>query len=272
MIDIGEPEFLCFNGAMITLASWNINSIKARLDVLNPWLAKNQPDVVLLQEIKCTDENFPSEAMTAAGYHSVFKGQPSYNGVAVLSKSPVTLIADKLPRDDSDTQARFLDVLLGDLRIIDVYAPNGNPLGSEKFTYKLEWLKRLRVYAQDLLDRRIPFIIGGDFNIIPTDKDAKFPNNWQQDALFQPESQAAWRSFVYGGMTDAFRMLHPREEDYTFWDYQAGAFQRNNGIRIDHFLLSPYVTDRLEKVRIDKEPRGWEKPSDHTPILIDVNI
>ena len=257
---------------MITLATWNINSVKARIDVVTAWLDKNKPDVVLLQEIKCTDEMFPTLAFTAAGYHSVFKGQPSYNGIAVLSKQPVEVIASALPGDEADTQARFLDVAFGEYRFINVYAPNGNPLGSEKFAYKLAWLRRLRAYTRDLLDRRVKFLIAGDYNIIPTDADAKHPDNWLEDALFQPEAQAEWRALVNLGLADAFRILHPHGKEYTFWDYQAGAFQRNSGIRIDHVLLSPVLTDKLKAAHIDKEPRGWDKPSDHTPLVIELDL
>lgn len=258
---------------MITIATWNINSIKARLEVLSRWLEKNQPDFVLLQEIKSTNETFPVTEIKAMGYEAVFAGQPSYNGVAVLSKKPVELIANALPGDGTDTQARFLDVAYGEYRFINIYAPNGNPTGSEKFAYKLAWLKRLRAYTQDLLDKRVKFLITGDFNIIPTDQDAKQPGDWLGDALFQPESKAEWRSLLHTGLTDAYRAFHPQDQNaFTFWDYQAGAFQRDNGIRIDHFLLSPFLADRMQKVWIDKEPRGWDKPSDHTPVLLQLEI
>lgn len=257
---------------MITTATWNINSVKARLDLALAWADRVRPDVLMLQEIKCVTENFPTQAFADIGYHAHVKGMPSYNGVAVLTREPATLIADVLPGDDTDVLARFQDVEYRGMRFINIYAPNGNPLGSEKFPYKLAWLDRLAAYVQPLLEQRIPFLIGGDFNIIPTDMDAKHPDQWIEDALFQPESQRKWQKLKNMGLIDAFRTLHPTTKEYSFWDYQAGAWQRNNGIRIDHFLLSPQMADHLESCTIDKEPRGLEKPSDHTPVLVTLKI
>lgn len=254
---------------MITVATWNINSIKARQSNVLTWLQERAADLVLLQEIKTTTETFPLETFEALGYHATVHGQPSYNGVAILSREPITLIASALPGDQDDGQARFLDIEWRNTRFINIYAPNGNPLGTEKFVYKLQWLDRLYAYVQNLRANRIPFAIGGDFNIIPKDIDARIPDEWLGDALYQPESQAQWRRLCHLGLTDAFRAMHgdvPRH--YTFWDYQAGSWQRDNGIRIDHFLLSPSLADRLVSCEIDKEPRGREKPSDHTPVII----
>lgn len=256
---------------MITLASWNINSIKARLDAATAWVESVRPDLLLLQEIKCTTDSFPVDAFVALGYHAAVRGQPSYNGVAVLSRGEsVTIHADALLPDDP--MARFLDVTYRGMRAINIYAPNGNPTNSDKFPYKLRWLGALRDYAARLLETRQKFLIAGDFNIIPTELDAKHPNNWRDDALFQPQSRNLWKDMCFMGLTDAYRALHPKTADYTFWDYQAGAWGRNDGIRIDHFLLSPALADRLVACAIDRGPRGGDKPSDHTPILVTLDI
>lgn len=257
---------------MITIATWNINSIKVRLPLVLQWLEKHQPDIVFLQEIKCVTDKFPVDELLAAGYHSIVHGQPAYNGVAVLSRQPVTLVSNTLPGDDSDDKARFLDIEANGIRMINIYAPNGNPIGTEKFAYKLGWLKRLHSHVQQLLHDRQHVVIGGDYNIIPQDIDAKTPDEWLDDALFQPEARRMWRGLQNLGMTDAFRALHPDIKEYTFWDYQAGCWQRNNGIRIDHFLLSPGMTDKLKECVVDKEPRGMDKPSDHTPLMITLDL
>lgn len=254
-------------GAMITVATWNINSIKARLPHVEYWLKQHQPDLLLLQEIKCVSDAFPVAAIEAAGYQCTVHGQPAYNGVAVLSREKVQLISNKLPFEDP--QARFLDIEYKGLRFLNIYAPNGNPLGTEKFTYKLNWLRHLHEYAAKLRQERIPFLIAGDFNIIPQNIDAKHPYQWIEDALFQPESRQAWQGLCNLGLADAFRALHPNDKDaFTFWDYQAGSWPRNDGIRIDHMLLSPQLADRLDTCWIDKEPRGKERPSDHVPLVV----
>jgi exodeoxyribonuclease-3 len=256
---------------MITLASWNINSIKARPDIATAWLDRVRPDLLLLQEIKCTTDTFPVDAFSALGYHAAVRGQPSYNGVAVLSRGePVTVNADTLLQDDP--MARFLDVTYRGVRAVNIYAPNGNPVQSEKFPYKLRWLHALDAYCHNLLEKREKFLIAGDFNIIPTEFDAKHPGHWRDDALFQPESRNIWKKMIFRGMTDAFRALNPHAADYTFWDYQAGAWGRNDGIRIDHVLLSPALADRLDSCWIDRDPRGGDKPSDHTPILVRLGL
>lgn len=253
---------------MITVASWNINSVNTRTPNVLRWLQAQKPDLLFLQEIKCVTEKFPYEAFKEIGYHATVHGQPSYNGVAILSREPVTLIRNTLPDDETDVLARYMEVEYQGVHYINIYAPNGNPLGTEKFDYKLRWMERLYNHLRGLMDARIPFVIGGDFNIIPTDHDARNPDQWQNDALIQPQSRDAWRKLLYLGLTDVFRALHPNEEHaYTFWDYQAGAWPKDNGIRIDHFLSSPHMTDRLQSCVIDKTPRGEEKPSDHTVII-----
>lgn len=246
------------------IATFNVNSVRARLPNLEAWLAAAQPDVVCLQEIKCESELFPP----IAGYHALVHGQKSYNGVAILSKQPAELVSNSLNTDDP--QARYMEARLNGITIINIYAPNGNPLGTEKFPYKLDWLARLTTRAKALLATEEPFLITGDYNIIPEEQDCYSPAAWTGDALFQPESRAAYRRLKNLGLYDAFRALHPNMQEYTFWDYQAGAWQRNNGIRIDHALLSPKLADRLVSCSIDKAPRGEDKASDHTPLIVEI--
>lgn len=263
---------------MITIASWNINSIKTRTENVKRWLEQRQPDLLMLQEIKCTTDSFPYEAFAEMGYHATVHGQPSYNGVAILSREPVTLVQNTLPGEVEDILARYLEIEYRGCRFINIYAPNGNPLngdktGTEKFDYKLRWMQRLYDYLHSLMAQRIPFVIGGDYNIIPTDHDARNPEQWQNDALIQPQSRAAWRALLNMGLTDVYRALHPHETHaYTFWDYQAGAWPKDNGIRIDHFLASPFMADRIQSCVIDKTPRGEEKPSDHTVIIAEFDL
>ncbi len=254
---------------MIKLATWNINSIKVRLPHVVAWVKQHRPDLLLLQEIKCVSDAFPTSELESLGYHCTVNGQPAYNGVALLSLEKPERIATSLLADD--TQARFLDIAYNDLRVLNIYAPNGNPIGTEKFDYKLRWLRALHSYAAELRQARQAFVIAGDFNIIPHDRDARRPDEWIHDALFQPESQHAWHELVHLGLSDAFRTLHPEQTEYTFWDYQAGSWQRNNGIRIDHALLSPTVADRLHRCWIDKEQRAQERPSDHVPLVVELN-
>jgi len=258
------------------IATWNVNSIKARLEPALAWLKQANPDVVALQEIKTVDENFPRDAFEALGYNCAVHGQKSYNGVALLSKRPMEDVTPRLHGDEADDHARYLEAVVsgdkGIVRLATIYAPNGNPWPGPKFDYKLAWLERLRLRAKTLLRNEEPVVLMGDYNIIPEDKDAAKPKNWLKDALFQPESKAALRRIENLGYTDAFRALHPEGGHYTFWDY-FGSWERNNGIRIDHLLLSPQALDRLKRVGIDKEVRGAsEKPSDHVPVWVDLAI
>jgi exodeoxyribonuclease III len=255
---------------MIKLASWNINSVNTRLGHILTWLKTHQPDLLLLQELKCPDAKFPYEAVKNAGYHALVKGQPTYNGVAILSREPLTVTYDALPSLE-DPQARFLQTSWQDMDIINIYAPNGNPIGTDKFTYKLSWLQKLHAHLTTLRQSRRQFVIGGDFNIIPQSMDAAHPEKWRNDALFQPETREAWRSFLHLDLIDAYRALHPlNNRAFTFWDYQAGSWQRDDGIRIDHFLLAPQLADRLHACTIDRMHRDAEKPSDHVPIVIEL--
>ncbi|WP_432449705.1 exodeoxyribonuclease III [Aliiroseovarius marinus] len=253
------------------IASFNINGIKARLPALMDWLDEAQPDVAILQEIKSIDENFPREAFEDKGYNVETHGQKSFNGVALLSKLPLEDVTRGLPGDDADEQARYIEAtVVGEqaVRICGLYLPNGNPVPGPKYDYKLAWMERLRARAQALLAEEIPFLMAGDYNIIPQPEDAARPQDWVEDALYRPESREAWRKLLNLGLTEAFRARSPAPEQFTFWDFQRGSWQRNDGIRIDHFLLSPDCADMLEDCQIDKEVRGREKPSDHVPIWV----
>ena len=253
-------------GATLRIAAWNVNSLKARLEHVLAWLRATAPDVVLLQETKLIDAAFPFEFLGDAGYNAVSVGQKTYNGVAVLSKSPIDVIAAALPGDPDDTQARYLEVFTCGVRVASIYAPNGNPIDSSKFLYKLAWLNRFALHTQTLLASEDAFVLGGDFNIAPSDDDVYDPIGWQNDALCRPETRAQWRRTLYLGLTDAIRAIHPGGHAYTWWDYRAGAWPADRGLRIDHLLLSPRTADRLHSAGVDRTPRGWEKPSDHAPV------
>lgn len=250
------------------IAIWNVNSIKSRAEHAAKWLATHKPDALMIQELKGLE--FESQEFEALGYHVSFVGQKAYNGVATFTRTPVETILNKLPGDDSDEQARYLEIDYEGLRLINIYAPNGNPVDSEKYPYKLDWLERLRLRLAELRATAVPFVIGGDFNIIPEDRDCYDPKVWAEDALFRLESRQAFRSIMNLGLTDAFRVYNQQDSQYTFWDYQAGAWQQNKGIRIDHFLLSPVIADRLVNCTIDKDPRSWDKASDHTPVILEI--
>ena len=258
---------------MVKIATWNVNSVNARLPNVLDWLRAAKPDIVLLQEIKCQDAAFPAEAVGDLGYNVATHGQKSYNGVAVLSLRPIEDVVRGLPGDPDDDQARYLEATVAGLRVASIYLPNGNPVGTDKFTYKLAWMQRLRAHAKSLLEREDETVVlGGDYNVIPEPIDCHDPKAWQDDALFQPESRRAFRALLHLGLTEAFRALHPDLRGaYTFWDYQRGAFQLDHGIRIDHLLLSPLAADRLVDCVIDKEPRRQPKASDHTPVVVELS-
>jgi len=249
------------------IATWNVNSIRARLEHVSNWLAARKPDVLLLQELKATE--FPAAHFRDLGYECAAVTQKAYNGVAILSRHPIEIVSTALIGDDSDSHARFLEIIVSGIRVVNIYLPNGNPTGTEKFAYKLMWMKRLEAQMEVWLKSEIPTVLGGDFNVIPEDIDCHKPASWMHDALFQPEPRALYRALIGLGYTDAFRSLHPAQGGhFTFWDYFRQAFQHNRGIRIDHFLLSPGVSGRLEECEIDKGPRALEKPSDHTPVIL----
>jgi exodeoxyribonuclease III len=268
-----RDEFLHLTRAM-KIATWNINGVKARTDVLLHWLRDFDPDIVCLQEIKCQDENFPRFEIQALGYNVETQGQKGFNGVAILSKLRFDEVNFGLAGDETDTQARFIEGVFstrtGALRVASLYLPNGNPLGSEKFPYKLNWMERLHAWAKGRFELEEPLVLAGDYNVIPEPRDARTPEVWENDALFQPESRGAFRRLSWLGFTDAMRAVTDEADVYTFWDYQAGAWQKNNGIRIDHLMLSPEAANRLRSASVEKHVRSWEKPSDHVPVVAEL--
>lgn len=256
------------------IATFNINGIKARLPALLDWLDEAEPDVAVLQEIKSVDEAFPREPIEDRGYNLETHGQKSFNGVAILSKLPLEDVVRGLPGDETDEQARWIEAtVVGEkaIRVCGLYQPNGNPVPGPKYDYKLAWMARQKAHAQAILAQEIPFVMAGDYNIIPQPEDCATPEAWKDDALFRLESRTAFRELMALGFTDAFRARNLAPEQYSFWDYQAGAWDRNNGIRIDHLLLSPQAADLLVDCQIDAHVRGREKPSDHVPVWIELN-
>lgn len=258
------------------IATWNINGVKARLETVQEWLKEAQPDIACIQEIKSVDDNFPKQVFEDLGYNVETHGQKSFNGVALLSKAPLEDVRRGLPGDASDEQARYIEASIstpsGALQVGCLYLPNGNPVGTEKYPYKLSWMERLIAHARRRLEEETPFILLGDYNVIPEAEDAAKPQVWIDDALFLPQSRQNFRALLNLGMTETVRACSEDPETYTFWDYQAGAWQKNNGIRIDHILLSPQATDKLEGCGIDKHVRGWEKPSDHVPVWVHLAV
>ena len=258
------------------VATWNINGVKARLESAVAYLRQATPDVICLQEIKSVDKGFPGGAFEELGYNVAVHGQKGFNGVAILSKLPFDEVAARLPGHEGDDHSRYIEATLstksGLLKVASIYAPNGNPIGTDKFAYKLGWLKRLQERARALLADELPLVLAGDYNVIPEPADAKRPAAWTGDALFQPESRAAYRTLINIGFTDAVRLCHPEPGIYTFWDYQAGAFQKDDGIRIDHLLLSPQATDHLVSAGVDRFTRAWERPPDHVPAWVELDL
>jgi exodeoxyribonuclease-3 len=248
------------------IATWNVNSIKARLDHVKDWLAREQPDVLMLQELKGLD--FPMAEFDAMGYASEAVGQKAYNGVAILSKRPFSVVLNRLPGDAGDEQARYLEVDCEGLRLICLYLPNGNPVGTEKYAYKLAWMERLYSRLAELRREDLDVIAGGDYNVIPEPRDVHNPAAWEEDALYRLETRQAWRKFLHLGYYDALRIHNPMPAEYTFWDYTGGAWPADKGIRIDHFLLSPAMADRAAYCTVDRAPRALEKASDHTPVVL----
>jgi exodeoxyribonuclease III len=259
-----------FSSSHFSVATWNVNSIRQRIEHLVTWLKETQPDVVCLQEIKTVEETFPRLEIEAAGYHVAVHGQKTFNGVALLSRHPIEDIRIGLPGDPADEQARYIEAVVsvgtGIVRVASIYLPNGNPAPGDKYEYKLRWMERLRLHASGLLALEEPLVLAGDYNVIPAAHDTHDPGLWANDALFLPQTRKAFQKLLSLGLTEAVRATSDQEKLYTFWDYQAGAWQRNNGIRIDHLLLSPQAADRLVETVIDKDMRDKEKPSDHVPV------
>ncbi len=256
------------------IATWNVNSVNARLETVLAWFEEAKPDVACLQEIKCVDEKFPREAFERLGYNCEVHGQKTYNGVALLSKHPLEDLTRGLPGDESDEQSRYIEAVVSGprpVRVGGLYLPNGNPIGTDKFAYKLAWMARLNAHASRLLALEESFVLCGDYNVIPEPVDCSDPAMWSGDALYRPESRAAFRALKNLGLTEANLEVGEDPHGYTFWDYQAGAYRRNIGIRIDFALLSPQAADRLRGCVIDKHVRGWDKPSDHVPVVIDLD-
>jgi exodeoxyribonuclease-3 len=260
------------------IATWNVNSVNARLENVLAWFESAAPDVAVLQEIKCLDEKFPTEAFERLGYNVAVHGQKTYNGVALLSKHPLEDVRRGLPflhEDEVDEQSRYIEAVIGaptPFRMVGIYLPNGNPVDTEKFAYKLAWMRRLHAHAHDLLALEEPLVIAGDYNVIPEVEDVANPEAWVNDALFRPESRGAFRALKNLGFTDAYMQVDGAPGGYTFWDYQAGAWPRNLGIRIDHLLLSPQAADKLAGVTIHRDERDREKPSDHVPVVAELNL
>ena len=253
------------------IATYNVNGISARLPVLLRWLAEAQPDVVCLQELKAPQEKFPLKEIQDAGYHAIWHGQKSWNGVAILSRSAdIKEVRRGLPGDEEDVQSRYIEAIVNDVLIACLYLPNGNPAPGPKFDYKLDWFRRFTTHAQMLWEEDIPVVLCGDYNVIPTALDAYKAERWVDDALFRPETVAAFNKLMQQGWTDAIRKLYPNEVIYTFFDYFRDAYGRNAGLRIDHFLLSPHLDKRLLGGGVYHDVRGWEKSSDHAPVWIEV--
>lgn len=266
------------------IATFNVNSINARLPRILEWFDKAKPDVAVLQEIKCVDEKFPALEFGDRGYNVETHGQKTYNGVALLSKFPVEDVVRGLPGDKEDDQARYIEALVtppsnkyGDaepVRVGGIYLPNGNPAPGPKYDYKLKWMKRLKKHAEKLLAQEEAFVLAGDYNAIPQAEDVYDPAGWADDALFRPETRAAFREILHLGLTDAIRQAHPTAICYTFWDYQRGAWEKDHGLRIDHLLLSPQAADRFKDAGVDRAVRGpktgKEKPSDHVPVWVEL--
>ncbi|MDO6963876.1 exodeoxyribonuclease III [Rhizobium alvei] len=253
------------------IATWNINGVRARIENLVAWLKQSSPDIVCLQEIKCQDDAFPRLEIEALGYHVETHGQKSFNGVAILSKLKPDAVNRGLPGDEADEQARFMEAVFsvepGKIRVCSIYLPNGNPADDPvKYPYKLAWMARLEAFARDRLALEEPLVLAGDYNVIPEPHDCWDPTVWAKDALFLPQTRQAFRRLENLGLTDAVRATADDVPLYTFWDYQAGSWQKNWGIRIDHLLLSPEAADRLTGTAVEKDVRGWEKPSDHVPV------
>lgn len=254
------------------IATYNVNGVNGRLPVLLRWLEESKPDIVCLQELKAPEEKFPLKAINDAGYNAIWHGQKSWNGVAILSRGAVIEEQRRvLPGDDEDTHSRYIEALVNDEILVGcLYLPNGNPAPGPKFDYKLQWFERLTLHAAELLATGVPVILTGDYNVIPTELDVYKPERWVKDALFRPETREAFHKLVGQGWTDAIRKLYPDEKIYTFWDYFRKAYDRDAGLRIDHFLLSPELSDRLTAAGVDRHVRGWEKTSDHAPVWIEL--
>ena len=258
------------------ITTWNVNSVNARIEHLIKFVKKDQSDLYLLQELKCTNENFPYKLIEEIGYNSYVNGQKAWNGVAILSKKKINIINNKIPTFEEDQNARFIETeftlsnIKQKIKLFNIYLPNGNPIDTEKFEYKIKWMKKFNEYILDKIKNNVPLIIGGDFNVIPTDEDVYSPENFKNDACAHPVTRQKYRNLIHSGLTDVVKYHIKGKNNWTFWGYRGGGWQKGNGLRIDHFLTSPNVTDLIKSVKIDREPRGWEKASDHTPVVLEL--
>jgi exodeoxyribonuclease-3 len=253
------------------IATYNVNGVNGRLPVLLRWLKEAKPDIVCLQELKAPQEKFPEKAISDVGYHAIWHGQKSWNGVAILSRSgQLQEVRRVLPGDPEDSHSRYIEAMVDGITLGCLYLPNGNPYPGPRFDYKLAWFKRFSAHAKKLLAKNTPVVLAGDYNVMPTELDVYKPERWVDDALFRKEVRSAFKRLVGQGWTDAVRTLYPDQKIYTFWDYFRNAYTRDAGLRIDHFLLSPHVASRLRKAGVDRHVRGWEKTSDHAPVWIEI--
>ena len=259
------------------IVTWNVNSINARIEHLVKFIKKDQSDIYLIQELKCIEDAFPHEKIEKLGYYCYVNGQKAWNGVAIISKKKLNILNKKLPTFNEDVQSRFLETeikinkIKKPIKLFCIYLPNGNPIETEKFDYKIKWMKKFNEYIINLYDKNNPIIIGGDFNVIPTDDDVYSPENYKNDACAHPLTREQFRILLNTGFTDTVKYFVKGNTNWTFWGYRGGGWQKGQGLRIDHFLTSPETTDLIKKVEIRREPRGWEKASDHTPVTIEFN-
>ena len=260
------------------IATWNVNSINSRINHVISFLKKNKIEILLLQELKCINENFPKKELNNIGYNCYINGQKAWNGVAIISKLKLNIFNNKLPTYRNDINSRFIETeinikkIKNNIKLINIYLPNGNPIDSEKFIYKLKWMKKFNEYVFKLINKNIPIIIGGDFNVIPTDEDVYEPLNFKDDACAHPTTRKLYRLLINFGFTDTVKNFIPGKTNWTYWGYRGGGWQKGNGLRIDHFLTTEEITDLVKNVKIDKKPRGLEKASDHTPVILELNI
>ncbi|MBL4647502.1 MAG: exodeoxyribonuclease III [Gammaproteobacteria bacterium] len=251
---------------ILKIATWNVNSLNVRLPHVLQWLESEQPDILVLQETKTVDEKFPAQAIDEAGYHVIYAGQKTYNGVAILSRQPAAEIVTDFPGFD-DPQRRVLAATIGNIRILNVYIPNGSSVGAEKYQYKLQWLTAMQAYIEQQLTEYDQFVILGDFNIAPDDRDVHDPSAWQGQILVSEAERQAFQAMLTAGLSDTFRLFEQEEKHFSWWDYRAGAFHRNHGMRIDHILTSKILAESCQAVTIDRQPRKWQRPSDHAPVM-----
>lgn len=259
------------------ITTWNVNSVNARIDHLVKFIKKDKSDIYFLQELKCTNENFPYDSLKNIGYNSYVNGQKAWNGVSILSKEKIKIIKNNIPGYDEDKNSRFIeteikiDKIKKNIKLINIYLPNGNPIETEKFDYKMKWMSKFNDYIFKLYNEDIPLIIGGDFNVIPTDEDVYSPENFKNDACAHPLTRKKFRMLTNIGLTDVVKHFIKGKTNWTFWGYRGGSWQKGNGLRIDHFLVSPEIIDLVKEVTIDRQPRGWEKASDHTPVILEID-